>query len=183
MIVIGVIAVLGYMAYRTAFIFVGDNAMNALVKSEIEEMLDTGEIGVSELEAMLSEDEADEADVPDSGSENESDEIQPSGKQTQSSSSQQKSAAKKEVEETVKKVSEKVTGNISDADKIAMTRLITSRLSGGDIRYLMGLAGGGLTGEEISAAYRLAKSRFSASELSEIKVYWHRYKNSLIAKK
>ena len=168
------VALIGYAAYRAVFIFVGDKAVNMLVENQIETMLDTGEIDISELEEMLVDEE-----VLSSESE---DETPSAAEKTPESKSPEKPKTQAEKKEIVQKVSNKVTGSVSDADKIAMTRLITSRLSGGDIKYLMRLASGGLTGEEISAAYRLAKARFNAAELSEIKVFWHRYKHSLVNK-
>ena len=175
-----VIALLGYAAYRAVFIFVGDKAVNMLVENQIETMLDTGEIDISELEALLvDEEDAVSEEIVSSESE---DETPSAAKKTPESKSPEKPKTRAEKKEIVQKVSDKVSDSVSDADKIAMTRLITSRLSGGDIKYLMGLASGGLTGEEISAAYRLAKARFNAAELSEIKVFWHRYKHSLVNK-
>ena len=61
-----------------------------------------------------------------------------------------------------------------------MVRLITSNLSGGDIKYLASLLAGGLTRDERLAAYRLAKQRFSADELSVVRNYYHRYKAQIM---
>ena len=46
-------------------------------------------------------------------------------------------------------------------EKQAMMKLISSRLTKADITYLASLAAGGLEGDEISKAYKVAKERFS----------------------
>ena len=64
-----------------------------------------------------------------------------------------------------------------------MMKLISSRLTKADIQYAASLAAGGLEGEEISKAYKLAKSRFTDAEIVQVKTYWHRYKSMILKKK
>ncbi len=184
--VIAFIAVAGYVAYNVAI----DYVQEKMISSVVEKMIDSGEISDSELDAILEslEDTAElsqDTDSETSSVEGEKAENPvPSEKKeqpTQSGKTDKKEPAKEEKKtQAVDKFTEKIMNSISREEKLAMTRLITSRLSGGDIKYLASLLAGGLTRDERAAAYRLAKSRFSAGELSLVKDYYHRYKAQIM---
>lgn len=161
----------GYGAYRAALNYAGSKAVNMIITNQINDMLDSGEVTLSDLEEIIAEPDPVEEEV---GNNKEEEKPDAPPKKEPISTQTEKTRA-----EVVKQASEKVENGISRADKEAMAKLIGSRLSAADVRYLTGLVAGGLTAEEISAAARLAYSRFSAEEITQVKTYWHRYKNSI----
>ena len=175
--VIVALVVAGIFAYRFAIDFAASKAMNMVISNEIEEMIDSGEMTLEEVESLAEGLLAPTVEAaPEEDGEEESSQKEEKPKQTTAAKPQKKA-------EVVKKASEKVTGGIPFEDKEAMMRLISSRLTKADIQYLMSLAAGGLEGKELGDAARLAYSRFSASEIEEVKKFWHRYKASVVKKK
>lgn len=196
----------GYIAYNIAFDFVQDK----MIETMLDSMLDSGDVSVEELELMaevtLPEEpeepsESITSDVPESSVPAASESTAPAEKEktkTESKPSQkqpskpqvkpeQKTETKTENKpteekrtEAVDKMTQKISDSITRADKRAMARLVTSHLSAADIKYLAGLIAGGLTREERSAAYRLAKQRFSGEELELVSMYYHRYKKQIM---
>ena len=200
------LGVAGYIAYNVAFDFVQDK----MIETMLDSMLDSGDVSVDELELMaavtLPEDPAAPSEIitPDvaessapAASESpapaKKEETKPTTKPTQKQPAkpQVKPEAKPETKtenkpaeekraEAVDKMTQKISDSITRADKRAMARLVTSHLSASDIKYLAGLIAGGLTREERSAAYRLAKQRFSGEELDLVSMYYHRYKKQIM---
>lgn len=174
-----VLAVGGYFGYNAVMNYLGDKAMNMLVENQIEGMLDSGELSMEELEEIIIAPPAEE--IPQDG-ETVGEEAKQEETPAQKPPAKKPAEAQKPVEkkEAVKAASQKVTDSISREEKQAMMKLISSRLTKADITYLAGLAAGGLEGEEISKAYRLAKSRFTDAEIVQVKTYWHRYKSMVL---
>ena len=107
---------------------------------------------------------------------------QEKSRETSQEKSQEKpkmSAAEKE--SLVDKATDNVASFVSREDKIAMAKLITSRLSSSDISYLAGLAQGGLTREERRAAAKLAAARFQGDELEQVSRFYHKYKAQIMS--
>lgn len=171
LLVAALLAAVGYSAYRAALNYAGSKAVNMIITNQINDMLDSGEVTLSDLEEIIAEPAKTEEENDNTNEEVKTDtSVQKAPNPTESPKTRT---------EVVKQASEKVEKGISRADKEAMAKLIGSRLSAADVRYLTGLVAGGLTAEEISAAARLAYSRFSAEEITQVKTYWHRYKNSI----
>ncbi len=194
----------GYIGYNIAFNFVQDK----MIETMLDSMLDSGDVSVEELELMaeltLPEDEPGEVIVPlpEEKADAPASVIEPTQKTEtpkKTSVTPQKAEVKKEEKaeaktetkaenktteekrtEAVDKMTQKISDSITRADKRAMARLVTSHLSGADIKYLASLIAGGLTREERSAAYRLAKQRFSGEELELVSMYYHRYKKQIM---
>ena len=184
--VFAVIVAAGFMGYNIAVEYVE----NKMVSSVLGSMLDSGEITISEL-SQIAEHEDSEA-----GAEAEDTEEKIAGEPqvAEKTMEEKKETPKPDVspvkpaieekeptrEETMDKATEKILNSISREDKRAMMNLITSHLSGADIKYLASLLAGGLTSEERSDAYRLAKQRFTKEELSFVSSYYHRYKKQIM---
>ena len=201
-----VLAIAGYAAYNIAFNFVQDK----MIETMLDSMLDSGDVSVEELvlmaEVTLPEEPATPSEsisphVQESAVSAASESSAPAEKEkakTESKPSQkqpskpqvkqeQKTETKTENKpaeekrtEAVDKMTQKISDSITRTDKRAMARLVTSHLSAADIKYLAGLIAGGLTREERSAAYRLAKQRFSGEELELVSMYYHRYKKQIM---
>lgn len=203
--VAAVLAIAGYAAYNAALDYVQDK----MIASMLDSMLDSGEVTLSELELMAeaelpdteppaAEDEQPAPAVPDapdsSAGQAQTPAAPPSSAPASSAPSSaapspsspapaasSNEAAEPETRtEVVDKMTQKISDSITREDKRAMTRLITSHLGSSDIKYLAGLISGGLTREERTAAYRLAKQRFSESELDIVSSYYHRYKKQIM---
>lgn len=69
----------------------------------------------------------------------------------------------------------KIEDSVSMDDKRKALKLITSKLTGSDISFLISLVKGGLTGEEKSRAVNLAYKRFTQSEIDSIKILYNKY--------
>lgn len=171
-----VLAAGGYFAYTAVMNYIGDKAMEMLVSNQIEGMLERGELSIEELEEIVIAEPIEESpqDIQQT-------EAPPQQTEKPASKPVEKKPAEKK--ETVKAASQKVTDSISREEKQAMMKLISSRLTKADIQYAASLAAGGLDGEEISKAYKLAKSRFTDDEIVQVKTYWHRYKSMVVKKK
>ena len=89
--------------------------------------------------------------------------------------------SEKEKNALVDKATDNVANFVSREDKVAMAKLITSRLSSSDISYLAGLLGGGLTREERSDAYKIAVARFRGDELNQVSRFYHKYKSQIMS--
>ncbi len=181
-----VLAVGGHFAYTAVMDYLGDRAMEMLVSNQLEGMLESGEITFEELEEIVISDSVPEAEPqtqqePKETVTPEQEAEKPAPKPPEKKPTEEKKPAEKK--ETVKAASEKITDSISREEKQAMMKLISSRLTKADITYLAGLAAGGLEGKEISEAYKVAKSRFSAEELEQVRTYWHRYKSMVLTPK
>ena len=192
-----VLAIAGYAAYNIAFNFVQDK----MIETMLDSMLDSGDVSVEELELMaevtLPEEPATPSESMSAASESSAPaekekaktESKPSQKQPSKPQVKQEQKTETKTEnkpaeekrtEAVDKMTQKISDSITRADKRAMARLVTSHLSAADIKYLAGLIAGGLTREERSAAYRLAKQRFSGEELELVSMYYHRYKKQIM---
>lgn len=176
------VAIAGYFVYNIVIDYAGDKAINMLVTNQIEGMLASGEITLEELEEIIIEpaDESVEVTPTVSEKEEKTPEVSKQKKEEQNSAPAQKPKTEKE---TVKAASEKITDTISREERTAMLRLISTRLTKEDVKVLSALAAGGLEGEEISQAYRIAKSRFTDEEIVQVKTYWHRYKSTVLKSK
>lgn len=195
------VAIIGYFGYRAALVFVGDKAMDVLLQNQLNSMLDSGEITLEELEAIAESDPTADTQPEDTPQKEVPSEQAQSTKQNpeasefsaeaqqQPAESQQQPAAQKtpaspstssERKETVKKAADNIGFGITREDKEAMAKLITSRLSGGDIAYLSGLLSGGLTRDERAEAYKIAVARFSGAELSQVSSFYHKYKKAIM---
>lgn len=184
-VVIILLAVLGFSAYKFALRFIGRKAVDVIITNQINSMLDSGEVTLEELEEIITEDETEAVPVSDETGEKEktTDSTvtapQKTEQKTEKKTEAKKPASTQTRKDIVDRTKFKVTKDISDEDTEAVAKLIGSRLSASDIKYLSGLLAGGVTGEEISAAARLAYSRFTAEEITQVKMYWHRYKNKI----
>lgn len=173
--VICALVILGYVGYTVAIDYAGTKAIDMMVENQLGSMLDSGEITIEELEEIITEPTAEE-ESPSA----EEDASAPQAEPKKTPAAQQKPKTK---QETVKAATKKVTETVTYDDKEAMMQLIASRLTAADVKYLSGLIAGGLDGEEISKAYKIAKSRFSKEELAKVREYWHRYKSMVVKKK
>ncbi|TYP52420.1 hypothetical protein [Thermosediminibacter litoriperuensis] len=72
---------------------------------------------------------------------------------------------------------DEISKNISFSDKRRILRLVAGRLTGNDIKYLLGLLKGGLTESEKEEAVKLAFSRFTPEEIEEIRALYKKYKH------
>ena len=121
----------------------------------------------------------DEPEIPDESDEivTEAPPLQSEGEISEPEKAPQEKPAQKppEAEKTPKQKAEDIEKQISRSDRSAMMRLIVKRLSTDDINYLAGLLSGGLTPEKLSAAKKLAISRFPADELKQIRAYYKKY--------
>ena len=201
-----VLAIAGYAAYNIAFNFVQDK----MIETMLDSMLDSGDVSVEELELMAEVTLPEEPATPSESisphvqksavsaasessapAEKEKAKTESKPSQKQPSKPQVKQEQKTETKtenkpaeekrtEAVDKMTQKISDSITRTDKRAMARLVTSHLSAADIKYLAGLIAGGLTREERSAAYRLAKQRFSGEELELVSMYYHRYKKQIM---
>ncbi len=178
LIVVALLAAGGYGVYRIAMNYAGDKAVDMLVSNQINNMLDSGEVTLSDLEEIIAE-PSDESPMTSDKPEIPAENTEQDQKEAQQGTQKKPQQTTKTRFEVVKEASDKVQESVERSDKDKMMKLISSRLSSGDVKYLMGLIKGGLTPEEISAAARLAYSRFSAEEITQVKTYWHRYKNSI----
>ncbi len=150
--VLVILGVLGFFGYRFALEYLGGYAMKSIVKSEINTMLETGEVTIEEVEEI-----AEEKDVP-------VDEKETAPK------------PQKSKQTVVEKAAEKVTEGVTREDKREIMRLIGSRLTREDINTLMAMAKDGLSDIEIRDAARIARARFTAEEIKRVKSFWHKYK-------
>lgn len=201
-----VLAIAGYAAYNIAFNFVQDK----MIETMLDSMLDSGDVSVEDLELMAevtlpeegepapSESAEVVSSAPSSVAASDEKSAETPAKPASEKKNTPAAETKKKVEtkqpetntetksseekrtEAVDKMTEKISDSITRADKRAMARLVTSHLSAADIKYLAGLIAGGLTREERSAAYRLAKQRFSGEELELVSMYYHRYKKQIM---
>lgn len=188
------LALIGYFGYRAALVFVGDKAMDVMLENQLNSMLDSGEITIEELEKIAESDpsaaqeDAAEKKAPEEPVVSEKpEETKPAAKPEQTEApkpaakpAQTEAPKPAERKETVKKAADNIGFGITRADKEAMAKLITKRLSGADISYLAGLLSGGLTREERSAAYKVAKARFQGDELAEVSRFYHKYKKAIM---
>jgi len=179
--ILAFIAIAGCVAYNFIMSYAGDKAMDMLVTNQLEGMLSSGEITLEELEEIVASPEAVGATEPAPSKNEDAPAVLPEPSEEKKPVSPTEKP--KTQKETVKAASQKITDSISREEKDAMMKLISSRLTKADIQYLAGLAAGGLDGEEISKAYKLAKSRFTAEELVQVKTYWHRYKANVLKPK
>ena len=184
-VVIVLLAVMEFCAYKFSLRFIGRKAVDVILTNQINTMLDSGEVTLEELEEIIADDETEETFTGDekSGEEAPSQQAEEQSQNTEEKE-QKKIETKKPIQEQTRKdivdrTKFKVTKDISDEDTEAVAKLIASRLSAADIKYLSGLLAGGVTAEEISAAARLAYSRFTSEEITQVKMYWHRYKNKI----
>ncbi len=168
----------GFAAYNIAI----EYAQKKMVSSVVENMLDSGEMSVTDLYEMTeTEDNAENEEIaPSQETEKEPSVTGNEGKKEEPSQAAKPQEPEESRAEAVDKFTEKLLNSISRKEKLAMVRLITSHLSGGDISYLASLLAGGLTREERLAAYKLAKQRFSPDELSAVRDYYHRYKAQIM---
>lgn len=194
--VIAAVIIIGIIGFRLALNFAGDKAMQLLMENQINSMLDSGEITLDELEAIIESEPVEEAEqttaeqtpaetdapAPTEQKQPEQKPASPQASAPQKKTTEEKTAEQKPAErkETVKKASDKLAFGITRADKDEMMKLITKRLSGSDISYLAGLLSGGLTREERSAAYKVAKARFQGDELAEVSRFYHKYKQAIM---
>ncbi len=194
------IAVAGYGAYTIGINYIQDKAVSTMLEDQINGMLDSGELTLEDLEDALDDDfvvdgvEGEQTsdvreEAPGSGvTESETSKTN-EGPQKEETSKKQEQAKKPESakedvnkkepaqsrEEVVEKASEKIENKIPRKDKQEMMRLIGSRLSGADVSYLAGLLKDGLSSAEISAAKKLAFSRFTKQELWKAHDFYHKY--------
>ncbi len=68
-----------------------------------------------------------------------------------------------------------ISDSITASDKISASFLVLGKLSTEDINYLYGLLEGGLTNEEKKAAKDLCYSRFTETEIEQIKELYAKY--------
>ena len=166
--VLVLLAVFAFVGYKLVLGYIGDMAYKNLISSQINTMLDTGEVTIEELEEIVVEPQ-EEPDEPE--------------KKPQKPKTPTPPSPEKKKEALVNKAAEKVSEGVSRSDKVAIARLIATRLTKQDISLLMAMASDGLTGIEIRDAARIAKARFTAEEIEQVKVFWHRYKESVKQKK
>lgn len=176
--ILAFLAILGAIGYNIAV----DYIQGTLIKTTVNSMLDSGELTLEELE-VLAEAEIDEDAAPPGVGEG-ADKGQGGGEEPSKKpqAKAQKPASKKTKAELVESFSDKLIASIPRDDQDAMMKLIASRLSSADIKYLAELLIGGLTSEEWTKAYTLAKSRFSGEELEMVSMYYHRYRSQVLAK-
>lgn len=170
--VLVLLAVSAFVGYKIVLGYIGDMAYKKLISSQINTMLDTGEVTIEELEEIVEEPEEKTEEAPKT-----------EDKKPQKEETPTPPSSEKKKEELVNKATEKVSEGVSRADKVAIARLIATRLTKEDVNLLMAMAADGLAGTEIRDAARIAKARFTSEELEQVKVFWHRYKESVISKK
>ena len=201
--VLAVLAVAGYFIYDAVMYYIGDTVMRELAKNEISNAVESGTITEEELRIMAGEippPQAPSADAPVANAD-ETESKAPEGAEAPSQQqkpseskpkpqSQETPAPKpqskpkmsaKEKNALVDKATDNVASFVSREDKVAMAKLITSRLSSSDISYLAGLVSGGLTREERSAAYKIALARFQGEELAQVSRFYHKYKAQIMS--
>ncbi len=198
--ILAVIAVAGYFIYDAVMYYIGDTVMREMVKNEIETALENGSITEDELRVMAgevpspspvteaesaeAENPADSASVEDPTAPAKSPDgetLKPQQQKPQQQKPQEKPKMTAEEKKTlVNKATDNIASFVSRDDKVAMAKLITSRLSSSDISYLAGLINGGLTREERSAAYEIAVARFQGEELAEVSRFYHKYKAQIM---
>lgn len=71
----------------------------------------------------------------------------------------------------IEKQAKTIVAKIPSQDKRAMIQLILGNLTSSDISYLTGLVLDEVSGSDISEAKRIAKERFTSTELAQIKDY------------
>ena len=179
LVIIMVIIAAIFAAYEIGIKFAADKAVNVIIKNEIDNMLENGEITLDEVAQLAEVDTVIEEEPSDV----------PMEKEPESQKTQEKSPQKPNIEaqtpitpskkEVVDKAAEKATKEVDTNDKKEVVKLIRSRLSAADMKYLISLLGGGVTKQEISAAAKLAYSRFSAEEIVRVKEFWHKYKSNI----
>ncbi|MBQ6846851.1 MAG: hypothetical protein IJO61_06945 [Oscillospiraceae bacterium] len=203
--VLAVLAVAGYFIYDAVMYYIGDTVMRELAKNEIANAVENGSITEEELRIMAGEipapkpqenAETGETDATADGGETKADAAtsseekgtqqqkpEASKPQTKPQSQPQtkQKMSEKEKNALVDKATDNVANFVSREDKVAMAKLITSRLSSSDISYLAGLLGGGLTREERSAAYKIAVARFHGDELNQVSRFYHKYKSQIMS--
>lgn len=182
--VITAVLALLFCGYRLGMSFVEDKAVDMLLKDQINDMIDSGEVTLEELEEILNiPDEGEETEniqQSEGVAENGNGETQPEKDITaedEPSPPAQKPVTSQEPDrqEVVEKAGEKIEDRISREDKRAIMRLIGSRLTSSDISYLSGLLKGGLSSAEKKEAKKIALSRFSSAEMQEIKGFYRKY--------
>lgn len=206
--VLAVLAVAGYFIYDAVMYYIGDTVMRELAKNEISNAVESGTITEEELRIMAgeipppqapsadapvanadeTESKASESDAPE-GTEAPSQQQKPSeakpkpqSQETPAPKPQSKpKMSEKEKNALVDKATDNVASFVSREDKVAMAKLITSRLTSSDISYLAGLVSGGLTREERSAAYKIAVARFQGEELAQVSRFYHKYKAQIMS--
>lgn len=152
-----VLGTIGFFGYRFALEYLGGKAMKKIISSEINTMLETGEITLSEVEEIAEGEIKPEEDIPE--------------KEKESTPKPQKPK-----QTVVEQAADKVIEGISREDKREIMRLIGARLTREDINTLMAMAKDGLSDIEIRDAARIAYARFTPEEIKQVKSFWHKYK-------
>ena len=200
--ILAVLAVAAYFIYDAVMYYIGDTIMRELAKNEISNAVESGSMTEDELRILAGEipapapqQEEETNGTEPSPEENETDTKAedapvtdvPSEKTEQATAKPQAKPQDKpkmtarEKNALIDKATDNVAGFVSREDKVAMAKLITSRLSSSDISYLAGLASGGLTREERLDAYRIAVARFQGDELAQVSRFYHKYKAQIMS--
>ena len=203
--VLSVLAIAGYFIYDAVMYYIGDTVIREIMKNEIATAVENGSITEDELRVMAGEVPS-PTSVPDAENEgteeNVNSEVSASEDNTpvenapetqkepqketkpqtkpQTSSQTKPKMSTEEKNALVDKATDNVASFVSREDKVAMAKLITSRLSSSDISYLSGLVQGGLTREERRAAYKIAVARFHGEELEQVSRFYHKYKAQIM---
>ena len=159
--VLVILGTVGFFGYQFVLEYFGEMAIRSMVASEINSMLDSGEMTIEEIEEIVTPSEADGVTA-----ENEPTVTKPTV--------QNPTKSKQEV---VQEAVDKVTEGISREDKREIMRLIGARLTREDVNTLMAMAKDGLDAKEISAAAKIAYARFTPEEIEKVKGFWHKYKD------
>ena len=158
--VLVILGTLGFFGYRFALEYFGGYAMKKMISSEINSMLETGEVTIDEVVEIAEAEPVSEPDVPEK---EQKQEVAPK--------------PQKPKQTVVEKAAEKVTEGVTREDKREIMRLIGARLTREDVNTLMAMSKDGFTAKEISEAARIAYSRFTPEEIKKVKEFWHKYKS------
>lgn len=169
-----VLIIAGFGVYRLVLDRVGDKAMREVIETEIDDMLDSGEITIEDVENIA--DSINTGETPENTDENITDGSKPAN-DGKNETDTKKDTPSKPVsrKKTIEKAAEKIEKTIPRSEKDEMMRFVLSRLSADDVRYLSGLLKGGLTAEEKASAKKLAYSRFSSDEIKRVREYYKKY--------
>lgn len=191
--------ILFYLLYRFISMAVADYLIKDLIKSELQELYQSGKIKTEDLIRSDSRDQSGNNDKSSEGNaatdpndktepnaasdtRDSSNNAQPSagnpvggGTEKNHNADSAGTANQPDVQKAIDKMADEIANQISDSEKQEIMNLVFSKLSADDIAYLAGLLEGGLTKEEKSSAKQLAYSRFTADEIRRIKEYYNKY--------
>ncbi len=184
----------GFCAYTLGMNYIQDRAVNTILKNQISDMLDGGELSLDELAQALGDDfivdytpSDGETDEPSEDKGEEQNSVTPTkeanGKEETPPAKKPDSVGDKKTdqpsaasrEEVIDKTTEMLESKISRKDKQEIMKLIGSRLTAADVSYLAGLLRNGLSSEDLKEAKKLAFSRFTKAEISKVHAFYHKY--------